>query len=86
MRFEDEGTYADRTAEVRTVSYEWTHNLAEVINSLIGAGLHIEYLHEFPWAAYQSLPFLVKGKNGLWHYPRAPESLPLTYSIRASKG
>jgi len=86
MRFEDQGSYADRSADIRTVSYEWTHNLAEVINSLTGAGLRIEYLHEYPWATYQSLPFLVKGKDGLWRYPEAPECLPLAYSVRASKG
>jgi SAM-dependent methyltransferase len=85
MRFEDEGSYADRTAKIRAVSYEWSHSLAEVINALISAGLRLEYLHEFPYATHQSLPFLVRGNDGLWRYPEAPDSLPLMFSIRAVK-
>jgi SAM-dependent methyltransferase len=85
MRFQDEGSYADRTAEINMVSYEWAHSLADVINALIEAGLVIQYLHEFPFATYQSLPFLEKGEDGLWRYPSLPDSLPLTYSLRAVK-
>jgi SAM-dependent methyltransferase len=83
MRFQSQGTYADRSAEILTDSYEWSHSLSDVINALILAGLRIEYLHEFPFATYQSLPFLVQGDDGLWRYPRHPESLPLTFSLRA---
>ena len=53
---------------------------------LIEAGLGIEFLHEFDYCTYQSHPFLKKGKDGLWRYEEAPETLPLMFSIRAVKG
>lgn len=86
MRFAEQGTYADPEADISTESYEWFHSLSDVINALISAGLRIEYLYEFPFATYRALPFLVQGKDGLWRYPRHPESLPLSFSIRAVKG
>jgi SAM-dependent methyltransferase len=85
MRFEDEGSYADRNADIRNVSYEWTHSLSDVINSLIEAGLRIEFVHEFPFNSYQSHPFLEQGSDGMWRYPKRPESLPLMFSIKAVK-
>ena len=85
MRFQGQGTYADPSADISSDSYEWFHSLSDVINALIAAGLRIEYLHEFPFAAYRSLPFLAQGEDGLWRYPRHPESLPLSFSVRAVK-
>jgi SAM-dependent methyltransferase len=83
MRFEDQGSYADRTAKIRSVSHEWAHSLADIVNSLLAAGLRIEYLHEFPYSTYRSLPFLKKGKDGLWRFLDSPDSLPLMFSIKA---
>lgn len=83
MRFEDQGSYADRTARIRSVSHEWAHSLADIVNSLLAAGLRIEYLHEFPYSTYRSLPFLKEGKDGLWRFLDSPDSLPLMFSIKA---
>jgi len=85
MLFRDQGTYADPAADITTESYEWFHSLADIINALISAGLRIEYVHEFPFATYRSLPFLARGEDGLWRYPLHPRSLPLSFSIRAVK-
>ncbi len=85
MRFENEGSYADGTADVRAVHYEWTHSLSDAMNSLIEAGLRIEFVHEFPFSSYQSHPFLEQGSDGMWRYPKRPESLPLMFSINAVK-
>ena len=85
MRFQGQGTYADPSADISMNSYEWFHSLSDVINALISAGLRIEYLHEFPFATYRSLPFLVQGEDGLWRDPRHSRSLPLSFSIRAVK-
>jgi hypothetical protein len=46
------------------VSYVWDHTLGDVINSLIGAGLRIEFLHEFPYAARAKVP--IYGAGGGW--------------------
>jgi hypothetical protein len=38
----------------------WDHSLGDVINSLVDAGLKIEYVHEFPYAVRAEFPFMDK--------------------------
>ncbi len=85
MRFEESGSYAERSSPVSTVSFEWAHSLSDVLNALLNADLRIEQFNEFPYCTYQSLPFLEKGTDGLWRYPAGPDSLPLMFSIRATR-
>ncbi|MFC2038726.1 class I SAM-dependent methyltransferase [Chloroflexota bacterium] len=81
--WEPEGDYADRSATVQNSSYEWTHNMGEIINALIGAGLRIEFLHEFPVSGYRWSSFTEKTANGEWHIEG--DKIPLTFSIKAVK-
>ena len=36
--------------------YNWSHSLSDVINSIIGVGLRLEFLHEFPYADAHGFP------------------------------
>ncbi len=82
---ETEGSYAtDFVGEKRTY-YLWDHSLGEVINSLIGAGLRIEFLHEFPFALRAKFPTMVKGEDGNWRFRREHNMIPLLFSLKASK-
>ena len=65
--------------------YEWNHSLGEIVTALIGAGLRIEYLHEFPFSSYRALPSMQKGDDGLWRFPEGNDSFPQLFSIRATK-
>lgn len=85
--FKVEGTYAE--AEARGVQewvYEWTHTLGEIVTALAGAGLRIEFLHEFPFSGYAMLPpFMEQGSDGLFRLKERESALPLMFSIRATK-
>lgn len=84
-RAETSGSYAtDFEGETRTY-YMWDHSLGEVINSLIEAGLHIEFLHEFPFALRAKFPGMVKGEDEYWRFRREHNMIPLLFSLRASK-
>lgn len=87
LKFDFTGSYADPNADINCTSYEWMFSFADVINPLIKAGLQIEFLHEFNFSTYQSHPFLSKCSetDGYWRYAKAPDSLPLMFSIRAHK-
>ena len=85
LRFENDGSYADPDAPIHTVDYEWVHSFGDIINALIGAGLRIEFIHEFSFCGYQALPFLVKGEDDLWRLPDNPNKLPLMFSLRATR-
>jgi len=85
-----EGSYADRDADTTgLVAYGWQHSLAEVTGALIGAGLRIEHLHEFPTSPAPSWDWMVKDEDRWWWLP-APDGglrkdLPLSYSVRATR-
>jgi len=78
------GSYADRDADVVNRSCEWFHSLSDIINALLGVGMQIEYVHEFPYCTYQSHPFLRRSDDGMWRCEAAPGGLPLMFSIRAT--
>lgn len=78
-------TYADHDAKVGRVSYQWTHSLGEVVSALAAAGLRLEFLHEFPYCVYQHFPFMRRSADGWWRLPGRKPSIPLMFSLRATK-
>ncbi len=86
LRWEAPGSYADRTAAVRnTVSYSWSHGLGETVTALAGAGLTIEFLHEFPFCVCGVLPGMEPGPDGWWRLPGQADKIPFLYSLRARR-
>ena len=86
ITFETQGSYADPTAQVAaTVEHSWDHGLGEIVTALIEAGLRVESLREYPFAAWK-LEFLVEGPDGRYRLPDdTPGELPLFFSLRATK-
>ncbi|MBN1189779.1 MAG: methyltransferase domain-containing protein [Dehalococcoidales bacterium] len=82
-RWEPEGDYTDRNAAVIHPSYEWVYSLGDVVNAIIGAGLMIEYLHEFPLSAYRWSPFTERSEDGWWRVKG--DKVPLVFSLKAAK-
>lgn len=65
--------------------YGWPYTIGEVVSSLAGAGLRIEFLHEFPFSESPHVAYLVPGEDGSWRMPRDAGELPLVFSLKASK-
>lgn len=87
MRFENQGSYASGgSTGTCHVTYEWAHSLGDVVNALISAGLHIEFLHEFPYACYRMFPFLKQDRDGWWRLKEKRGSIPMTFSLKAHSG
>ena len=85
LHFQDEGTYADLTAETtHNRSLEWNHGFAQVLTAILGAGLQIELLHEHDHTLVQRWPFLEPRDDGTYHLPSERPSLPLMYSLVAT--
>jgi SAM-dependent methyltransferase len=84
LRFQEQGSYAAPGADVlHTVTYEWQHSLGDVVNSLISAGLRIEFLHEFSYACFKMFPFLEQDADGWWRLDQEYGSIPMTFSLKA---
>lgn len=85
LALESNGSYADRNADIRFNTFEWPHPISSIINALIESGLRIDFLHEFPYSSYNSHPFLRQSDDGRWRYPEKPDSIPLMFSLKASR-
>jgi SAM-dependent methyltransferase len=85
MVIDADGTYADRRAKIQNRrTYEFSHNLGEIVSSVIDSGLGIEFLHEWPFVAWQQLPSMMKGDDGYWRLP-GMDSVPFLFSVKARK-
>jgi SAM-dependent methyltransferase len=84
-RVEMAGSYATENQGEAASFYIWNHSIGEVINALTGAGLRIEFLHEFPYAARAKFPFMQQGTDGWWHLPEQYVQIPFLFSLQARK-
>jgi SAM-dependent methyltransferase len=84
-RVEMTGSYATGNQGEAASFYIWNHGIGEVINALIAAGLSIEFLHEFPYAARAKFPFMQQGTDGWWRLPEGYVQIPFLFSLQARK-
>ena len=84
-RAETTGSYATNFEGKNRTYYMWDHSLGEVINSLLGAGLRLEFLHEFPVALRAKFPNMVEGKDHYWRFVHEHNMVPLLFSLKATK-
>ncbi len=85
MKFEANGSYADRTADCHAINYQWNHSVSEILNALHSAGLHIESLHEYPFLAWKMFAFMEQDAEGWWRLPKRFNQIPLMFSLKATK-
>jgi SAM-dependent methyltransferase len=77
--------YSDPTYIYGKPSCEWIWPLSDIINALIGAGLQIEFFHEYDKTFDRALPDMVKAADGWWYLPEYRGKLPLMFTLRAIK-
>lgn len=78
-----DGTYTDGGEGLRHQEFEWCHGLGEIVSALIGAGLRVDFLHEWPFGVWRMLDAMQEGNDGLWRVPGS--TLPLSYSVKATR-
>lgn len=76
--------YCDRDYIPREGSVEWLHTMSEIINSLIRAGLRIEFFNEFPFFYYKPFENWYE-KDGLFYPPNPRQRFPLMFSLKATR-
>jgi 2-polyprenyl-3-methyl-5-hydroxy-6-metoxy-1,4-benzoquinol methylase len=79
------GTYTDRDAPIEYKEYGWNHPFSEILDALIGEGLQIEFLHEFPFSPYNCFANVEQGNDGMWRFKGRANKFPMMYSIKATK-
>jgi ubiquinone/menaquinone biosynthesis C-methylase UbiE len=82
---EAQGSYAAPDNPEHYEFYIWNHSMSEILNSLINAGLGIDYFHEFPFASRQKFPMMEVDEEGWWHFPKDFVQFPSLFSLQARK-
>jgi SAM-dependent methyltransferase len=86
QQIEEAGSYATDNEETAGAYYVWDHSLGDVITSLIDAGLRIEFVHEFAYAARAKFPSMEQGEDGWWRLPAHQHgTIPFLFSLQARK-
>lgn len=86
LAFNEPGTYADEHADVQnTVTHEWNHPIGEIVTALIDAGLRIEFLHEHDILVWKQFEFMELVDERYYKLPDGYPSLPLMFSIKATR-
>ena len=87
QRFDEPGDYADPEAKTQhTVTFEWNHGFAEILDPLLRNGLRLDSLHELPYTV-PGLPFelLEKDEHGMLRVKGHHEDFPLSFSLKMTK-
>ncbi len=81
----DEGTYTENCQGKTNTMVSWVHSLSEVITALIGAGIEINAMSEFPFSPYNCFDDLEERAKGRFYRANTAHDVPLVYSIMGTK-
>jgi SAM-dependent methyltransferase len=86
MEFIANGSYASDEMKIEPKKeYEWAHSMSDIINSLIEAGLRIEFLNEYPFISWKQFPFAECGPDGFFRLKNQKAEIPLLFTLKAVK-
>jgi SAM-dependent methyltransferase len=78
---EEEGTYTENGAGVVAELATWSHPLSSVIGALIGAGIRIERVREYPFSPHNCFEGMVEREPGRFYLTHRGNDVPIVYSI-----
>lgn len=82
---ESESTYTENHQDEEQDIVTWSHNLSDVINALIGAGMTIEGFQEFDHSPYNCFEGMEENASGYFQKKVANKAIPVLYSVKAVK-
>jgi SAM-dependent methyltransferase len=86
MMFDDGVDYADPNATLTNrVTFNFPYPIAEVVTSVIEAGLRLDFLHEFPFTTYEILPLAERVGPRTYRLTKHDGCVPLLFSLKATK-
>lgn len=82
---EEEGTYADRNADIKQKYICWNHSISEVTNSLTAKGLQLKTLNEYDYAPYSFVQHCEEFEPNKYRIAHWGNKVPMVYSVVANK-
>lgn len=80
-----DGTYADRNAAIKMTEIGWNHNLAEIMQNLVDAGLGIAVFREYDTSPYDCFQNMAEVSPGWFCIKGMEGRLPLVYAMKANR-
>lgn len=86
LREESSASY-EGTGELAgdTVSFEWTHGIATMLDAVREAGLELTGFAELDVSCWRRWPGMTDRGGGWWGWPEGTPRLPLMFSLRATR-
>jgi ubiquinone/menaquinone biosynthesis C-methylase UbiE len=81
----EQGTYADKNADIQQKCISWNHGLAEVMGALLKNGLTINDFQEYDYSPYDCFNNHVKIAEGKYRIEKFGDKIPMVYSIVGTK-
>jgi SAM-dependent methyltransferase len=86
LAFDEATTYTGDARRIQnTRNYEWLHPLSDVVGSVLGAGLRLDFLREHDQVAWRAFPGMIETGEDLFSLPDGMPKIPLAFSLQATK-
>ncbi len=87
IQHEPQGSYAvGPVATQWNTTAEWQHTMGDIVSSIAGAGLRLDWFHEFPFTRFALAENFERTRDGAIYRPPANQPrLPLMFSLCATK-
>jgi len=82
---DEEGTYTDRSAPLKTRTYSWNHHFGEVLGTLLERGLNLKSFNEYPYSPWDCFPDLEEIGYQRWVFKKWKNKIPYFYTILMKK-
>lgn len=80
-----QGTYADRNADIQMKEIGWNHPMADVLQSILDAGLTLQIFKEYDYSVYDCFHNTIEISPGKWQIKGMEGKLPMMYALSAYK-
>jgi len=78
---ESEGTYTDRTAEIKAKEYGWNHSIDEVLTALMNKNLTLQTFKEYNYSPYNCFKNLEEFSPGKFRFQHMGNKIPMVYAL-----
>ena len=82
---EEEGTYTENGDDAVAELATWTHPISAVVDALIGHGIRIERVNEFPFSPYNCFEGMEEREPGRYYLQHRDHDIPIVYSVTGRK-
>lgn len=81
----NEGSYADRDAEIEYSTVNWNHSTSEVLNSLIKHNIEIKSFNEYDYSPYNCFNHTIKIDTDKYQIDSFGNKVPIAFSVEGIK-